>query len=282
MEECVKTKPLNDIQIRKLKVKVKTLDKAEANFNELRLEVGRDLIQVRPAWPRSGPNAGGWSEFLDALGLTRQRAWELMVLAGYVDDLEDEVRPPGGRNVSLREAGAKAPSYVNGPPPPNRDTWCTPKWITEAIGKFDLDPCSNERSHVEATTAYQLERGQDGLAHMNAPNSGTRAMKRPFPDVRVFINPPYSDVTPWIEGYAHTRFCFLLKFDPSTKWFAALLEHTELVLLPRGTRVEFEPPPGVETTGSNPFPHALFYARAVDATEQILARCYQWRINKQA
>jgi hypothetical protein len=30
------------------------------------------------------------------------------------------------------------------------DAWCTPWALAIALGKFDLDPCSNPRSHIRA------------------------------------------------------------------------------------------------------------------------------------
>lgn len=147
-------------------------------------------------------------------------------------------------------------------------------WITDAIGKFDLDPCANELSHVQASRTFCLRFEEDGL--QRAATIGH--------DWRVFVNPPYSNVRPWIDAYAHTRFVFLLKLDPSTKWFAELIKHTELILLPRGERVSFEPPPGIppERANAQPFPHALFYAHAADATDEIRALCWAWRVERDA
>lgn len=151
----------------------------------------------------------------------------------------------------------------------DRNTWCTPKWITDALGEFTLDPCSNDRSTVQARETYQLGRGQDGLELAAAVPACWR----------VFVNPPYEGgaVVRWVRAYQHTRFCFLLRLDPSTKWFAELYARTQLILVPRGNRIQFEPPPGVKAS-SNPFPHALFYAWAADATPAIRARCYEWYV----
>ncbi len=146
------------------------------------------------------------------------------------------------------------------------DSWCTPMWLARALGPFDTDPCSNERSHIQSRRSFRLDRGQDGLVLAKFVGRGER----------VWVNPPYSDVMPWVHGYGHTRFCFLVKFDPSTKWCRALLARTAFILFPRQYRVRFEPPPGVESS-SNQFPHGLFYAREEDATQEIRARCYQWR-----
>jgi hypothetical protein len=150
-----------------------------------------------------------------------------------------------------------------------RDAWCTPSEYTEAIGKFDLDPCSNARSTVRASRRRSLDDGDDGLD----PNWLLSPFVVAAP--RTFINPPYSDVLPWIRAYGHTRFCFLLKFDTSTRWFAELYKLTALVCVTR-KRIAFDPPPGVPAS-SNQFPHAFFYRNADDATPSLLRKCVAWR-----
>lgn len=127
-----------------------------------------------------------------------------------------------------------------------RGSWCTPKWLADLLGEFDLDPCSNSRSHVWATTRAILEDGDDGLSLCTCIEE------------EVFINPPYArgQVIRWVKHWRHTRFTFLLRWDPSTDWFAELLPHCTHVWFPE-QRINFEPPPGVKSS-SNPFPHALY------------------------
>lgn len=277
----------------------KTLDEAQQATRAMQLNVGKHLNAIRAKMPKRGTAENGWGAFLEAVELDDSTAWRYMEYAKRtVDYLSQE------RDSEAKTGPTKLPTYADvgldkrgaedrpAAPPPrdedapreadpqatdsedgdgiDRDTWCTPKWITEALGKVDLDPCANERSHVQAKISFHLERGDDGL--VKAPNVGR--------SWRVFINPPYSDVPPWVEAYSHTRFVFLLKLDPSTKWFEALIARTELVLIPKRTRVQFEPPPGVAAKDSkaNPFPHALFFAKAEDAPEALLARCYVWRV----
>lgn len=153
--------------------------------------------------------------------------------------------------------------HWNDPIEPDRSTWCTPQPLARKLGAWDLDPCSNDRSHIEALRTFDFDRrGQDGLKL-------ARFVSRRW---RVFINPPYArgQVPLWVEAYAHVRFCYLLRFDPSTDWFSSLIARCELVCLLRD-RINFEPPPGVEDPPGSPFPHALFYRRASDATPAILA-----------
>lgn len=149
---------------------------------------------------------------------------------------------------------------------PDRDTWCTPKWLADAVGEFDLDPCSNSRSHIRARSTCKLSEGRDGLARC------------PTQDTRTWINPPYSagQVIRWVRAYQHTRFTFLVRLDPSTEWFAELYRASEVLLVPRGKRIDFEPPPGVKAS-SNPFPHVLAYADHRDITREIETLCFEWR-----
>jgi hypothetical protein len=245
-----------------------------------RLELGRLLVKVRAMYPRRGTAEAGWKAYLEAIEVDDSTAhrWMEMVKNPAATSHEELLRRSEGPQPDPDapigdedDAGPELARDQGAPvlePAVDRDTWCTPKWITEALGQVDLDPCSNERSTVRSKVSFRLERGEDGLER--APTIGK--------SWSVFLNPPYSDVSPWIQAYGHTRFVFLLKFDPSTKWFEDLIAKTALVLFPRRTRVEFEAPPGVEHSGSNPFPHALFFAKAEDATEALLERCYVARL----
>ena len=254
-----------------------------------RLEIGRALIKARASLPKRGSKDEGWGAFLEAVEIDPSTAWRYMQLADHVATLPEGAPVPTYGELGL--VSKEGPQQPDAPPPTDadapreaddratsdepevdRDTWCTPKWIADALGQVDLDPCSNERSHIQAKVKFDLANDVDGLA--NAAGIGK--------SWRVFVNPPYSDVRPWIDAYAHTRFVFLLKFDPSTKWFARLMELTETVLIPKGTRVAFEPPPGVDGI-ANPFPHALFFAKAEDVPPELLERCFpQWRIESAA
>lgn len=91
------------------------------------------------------------------------------------------------------------------------DAQCTPRDLADELGDFDIDPCSNPRSHIHAARSYQLERGEDGLA---GAWEGS-----------VWCNGPYSDPMPWCARLrAHAGpWCSLWKLDPTTKWFATLL-----------------------------------------------------------
>jgi len=69
------------------------------------------------------------------------------------------------------------------------DEWLTPKWVTDALAPFDLDPCSPGERRPWDTAAYHLSSENDGLA---APWFG-----------RVWCNPPYGRETfKWLSRLA--------------------------------------------------------------------------------
>lgn len=66
------------------------------------------------------------------------------------------------------------------------DVWLTPVDLINALGVFDLDPCCpNNLPWKTAESFYSLDNGQDGL-------------KLPWIG-RVWLNPPYSNWTPFVE-----------------------------------------------------------------------------------
>ena len=69
------------------------------------------------------------------------------------------------------------------------DEWLTPKWITDTLGPFDLDPCSPGDRRPWDTASYHLSVHDDGL---KAPWFG-----------RVWCNPPYGRETfKWLDKLA--------------------------------------------------------------------------------
>lgn len=126
----------------------------------------------------------------------------------------------------------------------DRDSWATPKWLTDLLPHVDLDPCSNARSTVRARQAYSLDSGQDGLA---LPWSGS-----------VFVNPPFSDIMPWAEKAANsdtTALGFLVNVDSSTQWWSTLTRLLPYAFL-FARRIQFSPPPGIPAS-TNSKPQAL-------------------------
>lgn len=69
------------------------------------------------------------------------------------------------------------------------DEWLTPKWITDTLGPFDLDPCSPGSRRPWDTATYHLSVEDDGLS---APWFGN-----------VWCNPPYGRETfKWMSKLA--------------------------------------------------------------------------------
>lgn len=126
----------------------------------------------------------------------------------------------------------------------DRDSWCTPHWITEALPEVDLDPCSNERSTVRSRARYMLP-AQDGL---RLPWSGS-----------VYVNGPYSDLLPWadclVSSAGVTAAAFLVNVDTSTSWWRVLTSRLVHGLF-FYKRILFDPPPGIKSS-SNSKPQVL-------------------------
>jgi len=122
------------------------------------------------------------------------------------------------------------------------DSWCTPKWLADLLGRFDLDPCANEQSHIDAEHKWHAD--IDGHARNWRRDS-------------VFCNPPYSNVLPWaVKLAAHDGpWCALLKLDPTTRWWATLMTATPTVA-PFRKRIKFE---GDRAMTAN-FPSVLVYS----------------------
>lgn len=97
------------------------------------------------------------------------------------------------------------------------DAQCTPRNVALALGWFDLDVCSNPRSHILARRSFMLEAGDDGLAEPWTLQDGSAAS--------VFCNKPYSYPDPWCARLrVHAGpWCALPKFDSTTGWWRTLM-----------------------------------------------------------
>jgi hypothetical protein len=144
---------------------------------------------------------------------------------------------------------------------PDTDRWLTPKALAWALGRFDLDPCTEAGgSHILAANTYSLDRGEDGLV---LPWGG-----------RVFCNPPYSQPLPWAMKLSQYPgpWVALVKLDPTTRWWAALqLAGPQTRLFRR--RQRFERPEGGGTGGVANFASALLW-HSWDLPEEVVP--YLW------
>lgn len=68
------------------------------------------------------------------------------------------------------------------------DVWLTPRWILDALGSFDLDPCAAPDPRPWPTARNHYTADVDGLRQ---PWAG-----------RVWLNPPYSAVGRWLTRLA--------------------------------------------------------------------------------
>lgn len=91
---------------------------------------------------------------------------------------------------------------------PNDDLY-TPPEIFEALGvTFDLDVCAPSGGLPWIPAARSIDEAEDGLAVKWAG--------------RVWMNPPYSNPTPWIDKWLKHRNGFALVPFSSANWFVKL------------------------------------------------------------
>lgn len=110
------------------------------------------------------------------------------------------------------------------------DDWLTPPSFLEALGDFDLDPCTPyEMPWQTAERRYTI--ADDGLL---LPWSG-----------RIWLNPPYRDIEPWMQRMAAHNNGIALVFarTETAWWFNHVWYHASAALWIRG-RVTFHKPDG--------------------------------------
>jgi hypothetical protein len=102
------------------------------------------------------------------------------------------------------------------------DEWITPRSIIDALGLFDLDPCSPGDRRPWDTACRHLSIEDDGLA---APWAG-----------RVWLNPPYSEAGAWLGRLAaHGRGTALIFARTETAtWFEHVWPRASALLFVRG------------------------------------------------
>ena len=124
------------------------------------------------------------------------------------------------------------------------ETWLTPKWVIDALGEFDLDPCAAE-TQPWPTAKKHYTKYDDGLA---LPWSG-----------RVWMNPPYNTkVNMWTRRLAdHGNGVALVFVRSHRKWFIEdVLLRADATLFIEG-RIVFYKPSGKPAGLSGKHPSAL-------------------------
>jgi hypothetical protein len=119
--------------------------------------------------------------------------------------------------------------------------WYTPKYILDALGQFDLDPCSPlVRRFDTARKHYTML--DDGLCK---PWTG-----------RVWLNPPYQDIQTWMLAMARHGNGIALTFNRlGTKWFDKLVMPYTTGLLFLTGNMKFIPKEGKASKA--PYPSVL-------------------------
>ena len=121
------------------------------------------------------------------------------------------------------------------------DEWYTPRWIIEALGPFDLDPCSPQVRPFD-TAALHYTKEDDGL-------------QQDWDHSRVWLNPPYSRVLlrQFVEKMArHDNGIALLVNRTDNVLFQEVIFPTADSMLFMRKRVKFLTPEG-SPMKSNPF-----------------------------
>lgn len=114
--------------------------------------------------------------------------------------------------------------------------WYTPKWILDALGEFDIDPCAPEKP-LYRTAKVMIDKNTDGLL---TPWLGGG---------RIWLNPPYSHpiIDYFMEKMALHNNGIALLFNrmDTDMWQDLILPHASALLVIRG-RVRFLRPDGTE------------------------------------
>lgn len=117
--------------------------------------------------------------------------------------------------------------------------WYTPKWILDALGHFDLDPCASENPPFP-TASRMIDKNEDGLLQN-------------WEGVRVFLNPPYSHplIDRFIEKMALNGNGIALIFNrmDCEMWHEQIFPFADAMLILRG-RVKFLKPDGTTAQGA--------------------------------
>ena len=119
-------------------------------------------------------------------------------------------------------------------------THFTPRFILDALGPFDLDPCAGDPRPWDCARE-NLTEADDGLS-------------RPWGGLRVWLNPPFNryGVGRWIERLAdHGQGTALLHARTETAWFQPIWRGASAILF-LSERVIFCKADGSPQTISNP------------------------------
>jgi hypothetical protein len=121
-------------------------------------------------------------------------------------------------------------------------SWITPKWIIDALGPFDLDPCAAEPRPWDC-------------ARENYTNHG---LERPWSG-RVWLNPPFHrySVGKWVQRLAaHGSGIALLHARTEAEWFEPIWQNANGILF-LADRLHFHYPDGRRAKANSGAPAVL-------------------------
>lgn len=137
----------------------------------------------------------------------------------------------------------------------DRDTWQTPRYFFRWLGMrflFDIDGCANSKNHLLPQWIG------DGGVFDNFLDLDLEIFNLAFERSSIFVNPPYSDVTPFIQQAKRLRdhghlVVMLLNNDKSTQWYQNHIHNVanEVIDIIGGRIAFVHPITGQEIKGSS-------------------------------
>ena len=129
------------------------------------------------------------------------------------------------------------------------DIWLTPKYITDSLGEFDLDPCGAPEPRPWNTAKKHFVEDDNGLIQDWYG--------------RVWLNPPYGrGIGAWMQKMAEharqggTGIAFIFARTDTSYWHEHIFPHAKGALFLSG-RVKFFDSNGVEGDNAAPAPSVL-------------------------
>ncbi|SUB33337.1 phage N-6-adenine-methyltransferase [[Pasteurella] mairii] len=142
----------------------------------------------------------------------------------------------------------------------DKDTWQTPKyffrWLENRFAWFHFDGCANKSNTLcDRWIGKDSEFAEDFLAENISEQLSEHWQIKSF---RIFANPPYSDVTPFVKQAKRLRdaghtVVMLLNNDKSTQWYQNHIHNVanEVIDITGGRIAFIHPVTGEEVKGNS-------------------------------